>query len=439
MLLLLVFVMTLNSQQQQQQREKAPTRISRTPHRERAISHTALMPNQTYLFEKMLAQKEQNLMHSLNQLLNKKHYTIRGFYHVSTWRDKWRPIIQEQLMLLDGQRRFPPAINQSSNIAGGSSKSNQSSVAPINTYQWQKQFYTSLLAASDQLHMNVAGTTIDSFYAIEELLRHTNLTRANRAKIQLHYSRTIVRGSYNDANSSQRRDFQHHPKQLTEGEVSTLWALHDFCTNEVRHQRDAMVYYFHNKGSCCYRDHDDSTNRGVSSWRELMNTFNIEFSSICIRALLKGYSACGTDNQDAMYSGNFWWADCLHIAALPKLSDPFDAYAVESSIFNVSSSYDVRVNFASHCGYSSINCPLSHYDNECPRTKYLERLQQFVRKLPILPSSTAYNRTTKQTSTDTNIGSTSNIARASNNDLAICTTLRKRSYAKQQATLNDFF
>ena len=49
-----------------------------------------------------------------------------------------------------------------------------------------------------------------------------------------------------------------------------------------------------------------------------MNAFNIEFPSICLRALLKGYNTCGVENQDAHYSGNFWWADCEHIASLSK-------------------------------------------------------------------------------------------------------------------------
>lgn len=45
-----------------------------------------------------------------------------------------------------------------------------------------------------------------------------------------------------------------------------------------------------------------------ASWREGMNTFNLEFPSICARAIIRhGYSACGVENQDAHYSGNFWY------------------------------------------------------------------------------------------------------------------------------------
>ena len=44
-------------------------------------------------------------------------------------------------------------------------------------------------------------------------------------------------------------------------------------------------------------------NKSVASWREVMNTFNIEFPSICMRALNDGYSTCGMEYQEALYAG----------------------------------------------------------------------------------------------------------------------------------------
>ena len=109
----------------------------------------------------------------------------------------------------------------------------------------------------------------------------------------------------------------------------------------------------------------DSSNP-VASWRELMNTFNIEFPSVCLRALMDGYrsvclpaylsvsyciftllystavhitsvltfssrifhrhSACGVELQEGHFSGNFYWARCDHIAALPPLDSKYDAW-----------------------------------------------------------------------------------------------------------------
>jgi hypothetical protein len=77
--------------------------------------------------------------------------------------------------------------------------------------------------------------------------------------------------------------------------------LHEYCINEKKNKRKAFVYYIHNKGSCCTRKSEPS--RNIVSWRESMNAFSIEFPSICLRALMDGYSTCGMDQQDRTYSG----------------------------------------------------------------------------------------------------------------------------------------
>jgi len=69
-----------------------------------------------------------------------------------------------------------------------------------------------------------------------------------------------------------------------------------------------IIYnYIHNnnnsKSGCCYKDFGSKEKNPRASWREEMNAFNIEFPSICLRALLEGYNTCGVENQDAHYSG----------------------------------------------------------------------------------------------------------------------------------------
>ena len=61
----------------------------------------------------------------------------------------------------------------------------------------------------------------------------------------------------------------------------------------------AVVYYFHSKGGCCSRK--QAAFNPVASWREAMNTFNLEYPSICLRAMLEGYPTCGFEYQDAHY------------------------------------------------------------------------------------------------------------------------------------------
>lgn len=142
-----------------------------------------------------------------------------------------------------------------------------------------------------------------------------------------------------DSNDTVREHMLSSPEyaESSEGEVSTLNRLHQHCRKQVTEfpDRKSYVYYFHNKGACCMRNSKDPGDLAVVSWREVMNTFILEFPSICIRALQRGYVSCGVDYQDAHYSGNFWWADCHHVAALPPLNDRFDAYAAEFFIFNV--------------------------------------------------------------------------------------------------------
>jgi hypothetical protein len=40
---------------------------------------------------------------------------------------------------------------------------------------------------------------------------------------------------------------------------------------------------------------------------DIVNSFVVEFPSICILALLNGYAACGGDFEDGAYDTNIWW------------------------------------------------------------------------------------------------------------------------------------
>jgi hypothetical protein len=142
------------------------------------------------------------------------------------------------------------------------------------------------------------------------------LDLSNRNKLSFDFHETIARQSFRKLNESERAEVLKRA-DVTEGEVSTFQALHDYCTSEKKKQRKSWVYYLHTKGGCCTRKTEPVGRRFVSSWREAMNAFLYEFPSICLRALHSGYQAS--------YSGNFWWATCDHVASLPRLWNPFDA------------------------------------------------------------------------------------------------------------------
>ena len=79
----------------------------------------------------------------------------------------------------------------------------------------------------------------------------------------------------------------------------------------------------------------------------------------------------------AHYSGNFWWADCDHIAKLEPLHNRFDWRKPEFWVmFAHGSGSNNKINkrFAYRCGYAIFNCNRNLYDRECSRYKYRETL-----------------------------------------------------------------
>eukprot|EP01038_Epipyxis_sp_PR26KG_P006754 gene6754-9255_t len=297
--------------------------------------------------ETYMIQQENIKSKSLFLKLKNDNISIKGFYHVSSWKKYWREVVTEQIELRG----------------------------------------ISLLDASNELYINQALLEGESSESLKLLINSLDLKSKN--KISFHYNHTIIRDSYKNSKEDEQHKLDQHPF-LSEGEFGTVTALHDYCINEVAHKRKAYVYYFHNKGSCCWTDINDP----VRTWRDEMNAVLAEFPSICMRALYYGdYSACGTDNNDAHYSGNFWWANCDHIAALPPLSNRFDAWAAEMFIFNVSPVLSVRENFALQCGYNPIflhNCGLKtgfrHYSISSPRYLYRFQLMDHLTTESWLPS-----------------------------------------------------
>lgn len=192
--------------------------------------------------------------------------------------------------------------------------------------------------------------------------------------------------------------------EISEGEYSTIQKLHQYCTNATSSGKQALVYYFHSKSTGSPRDFvpvsdplcDCCRNpqkkpcpccNPPASWREGMNAFNLEFPSICARALLThGYSACGIENQDAHYSGNFWWADCAHVASLDIPRTRFDPWMYE--FFILGNCGKIQPNFGYTCGYSAHNCYVNRYDYECPREWYRQHIIKQVAGGTILPPST---------------------------------------------------
>jgi hypothetical protein len=317
-----------------------------------------------YELERELAAKELAKSTQLFQQLKAEGYEIRGFYHTSTWQHYWAEVITEQLYLLDGYRKFPMkhlTLNDSADYI---------------QYRWDfESEYFSLLNISDNLVLNVAITTNESSYHMIRMLVD-NLHLKHRDKIIFNYNRTIGRKDYELANKQKRRFFD-NDYYLSVGEYSTITALHQYCTAKQQQGQKAYVYYFHSKGSCCMKSGWNLTTPSpVSTWREEMNAMLLEYPSICLRALhSKGYVACGVENQDAHFSGNFWFANCAHISKLSAITDRYDFMAAEMFVLRgVHNNLDIAREYGRICGYSVFNCHVNLYLKECPRYLYRNKL-----------------------------------------------------------------
>eukprot|EP01033_Poteriospumella_lacustris_P000350 gene350-227_t len=312
-------------------------------------------------------------MQQVVQKIRTQGYQIQGFYHVSTWKDHWAKVITEQLRLLDGHRKFPPKFVENVNQSDYS------------RYIWDLDHrFTSILNITNNLYMNVAvePNSDTSFHQIKALVDSLNLRHAK--KISMHMNRTVARNSYLFGNRHQRAALLRDPN-LSEGEFGTITALTNYCQEKQSKGEKAMVYYFHSKGSCCWKNSTQTSNP-VAAWRDYMNALTIEFPSICIRALLHKYAACGTQIQDAHFSGNFWWADCEHVVRLPPLVDRYDFMGPETFILNGHSNANVSRYFGFQCGYSTYHCNKNLYLDECPRAEYLSRIARNVFHHQLLPN-----------------------------------------------------
>jgi hypothetical protein len=335
------------------------------------------------IVEQQLALREMSRMDRLLQTMQKQQIEIHGFYHTSTWRTFWKHVVSEQLYILDGKRKFPQKKKKTGKTAADGSPE-EIFIPDYASYEWEDHFqpnhaYTSLLNISTGLYLNIAGPTKDDYKKMEDMI--ASLKLKNRHKIQLNYNQTIGRNVYHSAKGEEKARLDAN-MELSDGEFSTIQKLHAYCKQKsLVEKKKAIVFYMHSKGSCCQKEagQDYTIQNPVAAWREYMNTMNLEFPSICLRAIVgKKYLTCGVENQDAHYSGNYWWADCDHVALLPPIPSRFEYTAAEFFILNFHDDFHVKKQLGFRCGYSIHNCGLNLYDNECSRERFRDRLIKSV-------------------------------------------------------------
>jgi hypothetical protein len=330
------------------------------------LGNADLRKNQRIVLETINRISEEHRFNEVVNQLQEEGYNIRGFYHTSAWQTQWRHVIEEQLLLFDGKRVNAMKYNDYD--------SNNTDVIPWDEDHWG----VSLLSAVDKMILTVASSTKNDYRDITEAVRNLNLSHSD--KILTRYNATIPRLGTLSMSNSKRNSFlsSSAAQVLSEGEFSSMESIYDYCKTEQQHNRKSIVFYVHSKGGCCTRGNGETN---VAHWRELMNAFVIEFPSICMRALLEGYSTCGalyTTKPSPAYSGNFWWARCDHISMLPRPMDRFNCIDPEYFLFNITEDLALLKEYTHHCAYNTYSSGINHYATECNRVEYIEGIYDSV-------------------------------------------------------------
>jgi hypothetical protein len=373
-------------------------------------------PFSTTDYERLLQRMERISFTTVLRKVTEQGYTIKGFYHTSKWRHYWAEVIDEQIRLLANI----DADENTDEEVFGQGDTEDSKKSPLkpgrkgskkSKQKGPKRHRYSLYDASKALYINVAGSDAEDMESIQSVVTNTLLSDSSTTakwsegdkkrylrKLEFHFNHTLERRAWLDANESTRAMYEADQRHLSTGESSTIEALYDYCKREVSAERKSFVYYIHSKGECCYskknKMRNDPNPDAVSSWRDVMNTYNIEFPSICLRALLKGYSTCGYGQQGGHYAGNFFWADCHHVASLPPLVNKFDAWKAEFFLMRISDHYGNIMDFMRNCAYETYHCnegKINHYAEPCLRSSYYEHIRNLLnisQPLPALSTST---------------------------------------------------
>jgi hypothetical protein len=126
---------------------------------------------------------------------------------------------------------------------------------------------------------------------------------------------------------------------LNDQEKQTLIFMQQVCKNYP----DAHLLYYHTKGVTTKYRNNDVQERNVTSWRKMMEYFNIENWRKCIEKLNDGNDVCGvlygywisSHHQGNYYAGNFWWTNSGYFNKLPDMEHRDNRMGCESLITSI--------------------------------------------------------------------------------------------------------
>jgi hypothetical protein len=322
-----------------------------------------------------------HLVHRNKIIFNFNFTTIRDYFEDSSVEKQQELLKQDQLSCGE----YPTVMAMRGFCRNFVFAEDQKERKQALVYKWEKQ---------QQQQLKDGGLNISALIDIEEVFQQllTKEGYPTRLSLMPEHTDLIEPGKYSlplDFFSSRipQRDRMQHREGVNHEEEGSEQKLSSRFTNIHNHKKKkALVYYFHLKGSCCWKDSKRYKKPNPSArWREYMNAFNLEFPSICLRALGHyDFSVCGTEYQDEHYSGNYWWSDCEHLSQLPPMKDRYSWIEAEYLSVRVHDNSYYMQAFARHCAYSMFSSSsrniTSLYDEEITREMYLPRLWDLVVK-----------------------------------------------------------
>jgi hypothetical protein len=224
-----------------------------------------------------------------NELIERKNkkeldFDVAGFYHIhSTFQKK---MVEDQLRILDGWRNTDIPLGN-----GFTMLDEKNNNGP------------NLLTLSEFLYVDIEKKKDEDVRSVDvENIIINKISGTNQGKIDMHILDSV------DAALFQEMKAKKQEESVLLGQLSTLNAMHKYCvrinteslqqarSNPGSQKKRNLVYFFHTD------DGDDRPDDPFGTWIATMNAFNLEFPSICMRALLNNnYVTCGIEYQDGHY------------------------------------------------------------------------------------------------------------------------------------------
>jgi hypothetical protein len=218
---------------------------------------------------------DKDLFQASVKVVDELNVIVRGFYHVSAQVQNWEDGFEELLLFMDGKRFHANMFPHSWKTAAEKRKQNKLTLG-----------WSSVFSVVDKVNVLFHGNTP----------QHNNLTALYNS---LYMSSGLEKVNITHIQPSKREETE------WEEQAHTINDLHEFCTEKVRTGQPAFVFFVHNKKPC-----DASFEKGYLQHTQLtdvLDSFLLEYPSICLAALIGGYGTCGVDFAHGSYSNNMWW------------------------------------------------------------------------------------------------------------------------------------